>query len=344
LQAAANTAYRALRLYLANGSARAWGVGALHVCRRVLAGNPPPFITIAPTYRCPCRCVHCAVRAGPGAAREEIGTGQIKSVIDQAKRIGVLQVTFTGGEPLLRDDITELVRYAHDLGLLTRINTCGYLLDRRRVAELKRAGLAQCAVSIDDADPEVHDRLRGVPGLHRRAVEGIRALVESGIMCQINTYAARRNVTGGLERIIELGRRLGVLAVYIILPTAIGRWEGAREELLTEEEKSRVRALQRVTFVHLELATADTLCGVSQRGVLFVSPRGDVTPCPFVPFAFGNVAHHSLADIWERHCAGPRIECRGECPMNVPQHREALRGHVESVARELVGQRSRGTQ
>jgi MoaA/NifB/PqqE/SkfB family radical SAM enzyme len=76
----------------------------------------------------------------------------------------VLQVAFSGGEPPLREDIVELVRHAHDIGLLTRISTNGLLLDRELVSRLKRAGLTPCGVSIDDADPETHDRLRGLLG------------------------------------------------------------------------------------------------------------------------------------------------------------------------------------
>jgi len=335
LNARVNMLYRALRLYCSNGSARAWAVALRHLCRRMLGETVPPFITIAPTYRCPCRCVHCAVVGGSRSEGDELTTSEIKSIIDQARQLGVLQVTFTGGEPLLRSDIPELVRYCHDAGLLTRINTCGLLLDGAYAARLKQAGLTQCAVSIDDADPEVHDRLRGVPGAHRKALDSIRVLRQFGILCQINTYASRRNVTAGLERIIALGRRLGVLAVYIILPTAIGRWDEAFAEVLTEEEKARVRGLQDATFVHLELSTPDTQCGACSKGVIFVSPVGEVTPCPFVPYVFGNIREHRLEDFWRRHCASAELQCRGDCPMNLKGQREALSRHVESVARSM---------
>jgi len=238
-----------------------------------------------------------------------MSAAQVKSLIDQAKRLGVLQITFTGGEPLLRADLAELVHHAHEAGMLTRINTCGLLLDARLSRRLKEAGLSQCAVSIDDADPDTHDRLRGLPGAHEGALAGIRNAMDAGILCQINTYASRRNVTDGLERIIALGRELGVLAVYIILPVAAGHWDRALHRVLDEQEKARVRALQQTTFVHLELATARTPCGICQRGILFVAPSGDITPCPFVPDAFGNIRDCRLTDVWRLHCAGLDLEC-----------------------------------
>jgi MoaA/NifB/PqqE/SkfB family radical SAM enzyme len=335
LNATANTIYRALCIYGARGSWQAWR-RFLHFHFRSRRPYPaPPFLTIAPTYACVCQCVHCGVQARMNSRRHEMTTEQIRSVIDQARELGVLQITFTGGEPLLREDLVELITYAHDHGFLTRINTSGILLDALRVSRLKRAGLSQCAVSIDDADPNVHDLLRGYPGAFARAVQGIENLKKYGIPCQINTYAAKRNVPRGLEAIIALGRRLGVLAVYIILPTSIGRWEDASDELLNEEEKAKVRALQETTFVHLELATANTLCGIYKKMILFVSSTGDVTPCPFVAYPFGNISDLRLEQIWRLHCQNMGKGLRGDCPMNIREDKEYLRKHVARVAQSF---------
>lgn len=335
LNATANTVYRAMCIYHSNDSWLAWRRLFKHPFRIRRPFPVPPFLTIALTYECICRCVHCAVSDGGDASRREMRTDQIQSVIDQAKNMGVLQITFTGGEPLLREDLDVLVKYAHDRGLLTRINTSGLLLDAGRVLELKRAGLSQCAVSIDDADPDVHDQLRMTPGAFGKAVKGIQNLKSHGIPCQINTYAARRNIPHGLEKIIALGRRLGVLAVYIILPTRIGRLENAADQVLNEEEKAKVRALQETTFVHLELATPNTLCGVYKKMVVFISPYGDVTPCPFVPFKFGNIQDFDLAKIWQLHCQDLSNCGRGDCPMNIPEERENLKRHVVRMSEIL---------
>jgi MoaA/NifB/PqqE/SkfB family radical SAM enzyme len=262
-------------------------------------------------------------------------TWQFKSVIDQAKQLGALYITFSGGEPLLREDTVELVEHAHGKGLLTRINTNGLLLDRERVSKLKKAGLTQCGVSIDDADPHTHDRLRGVAGAHKKVLQGIKNLREFNIPCQILVYASKRNVTSGLEKVINLGRQLGVLSVYILFPVAIGRWDGAFEQLLTKEEKARVRELQDLTFVHVEIPTSRAMCAVFAKSVLFVSPQGDVTPCPFIPYVIGNIKNHTLEELW--HCYSAKLSggYRGDCVLNSTEHREVLQRHVESVARTL---------
>jgi MoaA/NifB/PqqE/SkfB family radical SAM enzyme len=335
LPGAANKLYRMLRLYRSNGSLKAWRQLLAHLCRRVFRPPVPPYLCIAPTYRCQCKCPHCYSSAPDRREHDEMDTDQWRSVLDQAKALGVLQINISAGEPLLRDDIAGIVRHAHDIGLLTRINTNGLLLTRERVAELKAAGLTQCGVSIDDADPEVHDRLRGVPGAHRRAIEGIRNLHQAGILCQTSTYAARRLIPDGLKKIIALGKELGVLSVYFFFPIAAGRWENATDELLTEEEKAQVRALRDPSLVHLELATPSYQCCMVTKYFLFVAPNGDVTPCPFVTHAMGNVRDRPLAEFYRRCCEQLTLTCAGHCALNRPECRDALKTQVEAIAESL---------
>jgi MoaA/NifB/PqqE/SkfB family radical SAM enzyme len=333
---AANRLHRVLRLYGSNGSPRAWRQLFTYLCRRAVRRPVPEYIWLAPTYRCQCRCPHCYSNAPDRREHIELETGAWKSVLDQAKELGVLEATFSAGEPLLRDDIADLVRHAHDIGLLTRISTNGLLLTRERVAELKEAGLTQCGVSIDDADPEVHDRLRGVPGSHRRALEAIRRLQDAGIQCQILGYAARRLIPEGLERIVALGRDLGVMSVFFSFPIAAGRWEDAADELLTEEEKAQVRALRDMKLVHLEIPTPRYQCCVVTKSMLFVSPAGDVAPCPFTPYVMGNIQDYPLAEFYRRYYEQMTLTCAGHCPLNRPECRETLKSRVEAVAASLT--------
>lgn len=248
-----------------------------------------------------------------------------------AAKLGVLEIIFSGGEPLLREDMPGLVRFAHEKGLLTRLNTNGLLLTREYAAELKRAGVTQCAVSIDDADPEAHDRLRGVKGLHEKAADAVRILREFSIPCQILTYAGRPNVTDGLKRIIAQGKELGAFAVFIFFPMAVGRWNGEYDKVLTDEERRQVRDLQDLNFVHIELPKKSTPCCTYDGEVLHITARGDVTPCPFVPLPFGNVRNTPLNVLWNRYIKGMRLESYGECPMNSSQSRAQLVEYLEGI-------------
>jgi MoaA/NifB/PqqE/SkfB family radical SAM enzyme len=329
---AGNGLHRALRVYLHNGSLKAWAVLALHLVRKLFDRTVPTYLVLTVTHRCQCRCVHCCQRRSVPDGRPELSTGEVRSLIDQARRLGAVYVVFAGGEPLMREDIVELVAHAHRRGLVTRINTNGLLFEPPLVARLKKAGLTQAGVSIDSPDAAVHDGLRGRPGAFATAVAGVRNLRRAGVLVQLMTYASRHNVPDGLKRVIALGRELGVFYVYLFFPTASGAWICAFDELLSEEEKARVRELADVRFVHVELATRRSLCRVSARSVMNVSPYGDLTPCPFVPFVIGNVRSLPLADLWRPFAAGLKLRFRGDCAMNNVANRESLKDHIERAS------------
>jgi MoaA/NifB/PqqE/SkfB family radical SAM enzyme len=339
--AQANSLYRFLRVYFQNRTSRAAEQVINHIFRRIRGLPAPVYVQIGITYRCQCRCIHCYAKSPRDESDKELCLEEIKSVLDQSKRLGVLQVIFTGGEPLLREDLEELVKHAHKAGLITRINSNGLLLDKERVLSLKKAGLTQLHVSIDDADRESHDQLRGLPGIQVAAIEGIKNLRRAGILCQIITCAYRKSVPEGLKKIISLGKDLGTMCVYIVFPVASGRYDGEPEHLLTEREKRQVRRLQNPTFVHLELPTPNTRCSVSAKTAFYVSPWGDVTPCPPVPYALGNIRQFSVIDLWHRHCDSFKLECRGDCPMNSSPFRQAIEKHVRTIApKSAAGRRA----
>jgi len=333
--ALANSFLRAIKLYQANGSWRAWWQLFSHCVDVAIGRAGPHFTTIGLTYRCSCRCKHCYADVSNKDVSGELETEKVKSVIDQLKQLGVLEVIFSGGDPLIREDILELVKHAHDVGLLTRMNTQGSLLDRKMIADLKQAGLSQCAISIDDVDPERHDRSRGAKGLHAKIMDAVRIFKEFDIPCQLVMLATKERIPNGLQQVIDLGRRLGVMSVYFCFPVATGSWEGETDKLLTDDEMAQVRALQDPAFVHCELPGESTPCRVCARQILYISPTGEVTPCPFVPYVMGNVREDGIGEIWRQHNSCLQFVCRGSCSMNHPEYRDALRQHAESVVSEL---------
>jgi MoaA/NifB/PqqE/SkfB family radical SAM enzyme len=268
----------------------------------------------------------------------ELTTEEWKGILDECREMGVLTVALSGGEPLLRGDLCELIAYARALGLLTRISTNGQLVTRERVAELKRAGLTQCAVSIDSPDPATHDRLRGVPGAYEKAVEGIHNLQRAGIITQIFTYAAHRSIPDGLKDIIELARELGCMSVYMMLPMASGHWLERYDEALSHEEREQMRALQGFRRAHVEIPTQNSLCCACARRIFAVDAHGNASVCLSVPYPLGNVREHSLRDIWACNSRVLELKYRGACPMNAPEGRKALQEHAERVARALASE------
>jgi MoaA/NifB/PqqE/SkfB family radical SAM enzyme len=336
VSSAFNGIYRSLRLYLYNRSLKAWVAAGSHFLLRIRGIPAPTFVTVAVTYRCQVRCDHCYANSPDRPREDELTTEQLKSVIKQVKDLGTMAVHFSGGEPLLRKDIFDLIAYARSLGLLTRVNTNGLLLNEENVKRMKAAGITECGVSLDSADPEVHDQFRGMPGLHEKALHGIRILARHRIPIRVMSVALKGSVPEGVAKTIALGRSLGASFMYILLPIASGGWEGDYDQILNSRERAQVRALQDLTMAHLEMPTKRTNCCVFRKAVLYFSANGIVTPCAFVPYVMGNVKEHPLALIWRHLCTDLNLECRGDCPMNIPAEREALRRHVSRVKEGLV--------
>jgi MoaA/NifB/PqqE/SkfB family radical SAM enzyme len=337
LKMAYNLLHRAARLYRTNRSLRAWNQAATHIYRKLAGQSPPTTAILASTYRCQCNCDNCYAMLNGRNGIGEMSIEELKAAVDQIKGLGTLHLIITGGEPLMRDDIFDLISHAHNIGLITRISTNGWLLTRNCVAELKRAGLNQCGVAIDDADPDTHDWLRGLPGIFEKATQGLRYLHEYNLDSKIITYATNQNVPEGLERIIALGRQLHVRSVYINFAYQAGRWSNAHHEVLSEEKMALVSKLHDSVFVHLEFPTSRRMCCAYNKSYIYVNAMGEVTPCPVVPFVLGNIKNVPLADIWQRHVSSLRLESRGRCPMNEEKARDALRAHAASVRARSPG-------
>jgi MoaA/NifB/PqqE/SkfB family radical SAM enzyme len=320
---------------------RAWKHLFRYALKKIAGKSIPAFIDIALTYKCQCDCVHCAAHAYRGDGKGELDTSQLKDVIDQAQHLGVLEVIFSGGEPLLRKDLIELTRYAHEAGLIIRLNTNGLLLTRERVAEIKDSGVNQVGVSIDAPDPKSHNALRKKKGVYQKALEGIDYLREAGLYFQILTYASKANVDSGLAEIIQLGKDCGAFGVFIFFPIAVGKWYFSLHKVLTHQEREKVRKHHDLKRVHLELPTSRTSCCSFDKLVVYVTAQGDVTPCPFVPFSIGNLADHALTELWHSYVDQLDLESRGFCPMNNPETREDLKSYIHTVAMSMRKEREK---
>lgn len=325
---------RTLRYYWTNRSFLAWRRLAAFSLQKMLGRRVPAIVYISLTSRCQCHCPHCYAESHKRTGAEEMTTEEIKFLIDQAKEMGILEVVFFGGEPLLRNDAQALVSHAHRAGMITRIDTNGLLLSRERVWGLKKAGLTACCVSLDSADPETHDRWRGVPGIFDKVMKGIAYLRECGVCTHLFVVATRNNIPAGLERIRALGKKIGASAMFMAFPLAGGRWANASEELLTEEERGRVRWFQDLSFVYCELPTPRSLCPHLDGLLFHITATGDVTPCPCAPFVIGNVRSRPLKDLWLRYTAGLNLEFRDDCPINHARSREVFKSFVESFAQD----------
>ena len=285
--------------------------------------------TIAVTFRCMCKCAHCGSASYRASAKEEMSTEEIKNLIKDLREIGVNSINFFGGEPLIRKDLPELVKYVKSFGMGAAIDTNGYLLDREMASRLAEAGMDMVHVSIDSADPAKHDGMRGVPGIFDRAVAAIKYSKEAGMTTRIGAYVDRERLNNGeFERLIELGRKLGA-PLRTLTPVLTGKWQDAENERLNDEEKRKFRALLGPGVAYWEQATcnspdAEFICACLEKDYLYITVLGDVTPCVYVPLSFGNIHREPLRNIVRRMWASNlfKLKACNQCLTNTDTFRK----------------------
>lgn len=282
------------------------------------AGNnakPPRLISWNVTLRCPLRCPHCYVNAGDREAESVLSTEEAYAVIDQICELGSPVVILSGGEPLMRDDIFKIARYGTDKGLKMAMGTSGVLIDEKTARDIRDSGIRRVAISIDSADPEVHDTFRGVHGAWERAVQGARHCIHEGIGVQINMTVLSSGIQA-INDVVTLGTSLGITDYQLFFPVPTGRgneihwltpqvYEDLIRDVLVTYQGSGVNI--RPTCAPQFRRIADTL-GISNpswgRGCIAgisyfrIFADGDVTPCPYLPARAGNVREVTLKKIW----------------------------------------------
>ena len=294
------------------------------------------------TYRCNLACEHCYLDAGGTplvgtenfADRSELGTEECFKVIDDIAGFAPECLTIlTGGEPLLRRDILEIVRRASDRGLWVVVGTNGVRISENVARRLAEAGARGLSLSLDALDPDRHDRFRKVRGAWQNTVEGAAILNRTGLPFIVQTTAGSHNL-GELEAIADFAHdRLAakVWNLYFLVPTGRGQFVSDMTPAQYDEVLSALYVIQRKykdrMLVNAKCAphyiktvlehggSADPVpadgdsspiriysggAGGCPAGTHYmgIRPNGDVTPCPYLPVFAGTLRNSSLAELW----------------------------------------------
>src|SRR5271167_1381470 len=211
-----------------------------------------PFMAIwETTQACDLACAHCRACAQPLRSSQELTAGEARRLIDEIAAMEVPVFVLTGGDPLKRPDIFELVQYATERNVRISLTPSATpLLTRDSIVRLKSAGLAKLAVSLDGPTAAVHDAFRGLPGSYQLTLDAVRWAHETGLPVQINTIITRHNVAI-VDEIIALLQTLDLTlwSVFFLVPTV----RGYDIDLIAAEEIEQVfdqlyRASRRVLF------------------------------------------------------------------------------------------------
>ena len=318
---------------VANG---AYGMGCIGY-----PGHPVWEVTRA----CNLSCIHCHAKSSQ-AAPDELTTEEGKRLIDQIAAMPAFRtLVFTGGEPLVRKDIFELLRHSQKAGLANILATNGTLIDDAMARKLKDHGVVCNAISMDAPEEKTHNYVRNSPRAFELALRGIEATKKAGILLQINTTAMEYNLHM-LSELIDFinDQDASVMLMYQLV--AVGRGEKIKSktlkksanrelsELISKKQKQVATIIEPVagpqywpyllekkgwnTGLALKFAEHVFHGCSAGRDFVYIKANGDVWPCPFVEINNGNVREKPLKTIYEeapvlRHLRNRENLLKGLC-------------------------------
>ena len=288
--------------------------------------NQTPLVVIWEVTRaCDLACFHCPVSAKSGRNPLELTTLEGKRLIDDIAQLDPPSFIFTGGDPLKRHDIYELVEYAAGKYLQPAMTPGATpLLNGDSLMHLKRAGLKRLGLSLDGPTPELHDSFRGVPGSFARTLDAMHCANAIGLPVQINTTISRRNINE-LEDILSVVRNFRIVMWNLFFMVPAGRAEAADLPSPEEFESAFARIYELARAVPFKIKTSEAphyrryllqqrsqlkaeekfahagpeILPINEgKGLIFISHTGQVQPGGFLPVSAGNVRDDSVQEIY----------------------------------------------
>ncbi|MCQ1534748.1 radical SAM protein [Methanosarcina sp. KYL-1] len=244
-----------------------------------------------------------SARYPPGTVADELDVKTLKRVIDEALDLGAFIITFTENDPLLRDEVFELIEYVDKTRAIVNCSTWGTDFSKETALRLKEAGLHALMAGIYSTDPEEHDTARKSAGAYEKAVSAIKLGLDAGLMVAMTTHASPSNMQE-LPALYALAAELGVqeFSVWEAMPKT------RDEPAVTDEDRKTILEMyHRINsdpkgprmFANTYFE-GQMLGAMAGRRWMHVTAEGDVKPSPYPPFSFGNVKEETLKDIWQR--------------------------------------------
>lgn len=298
-----------------------------------MSHTAPPMGLIAElTHRCPLQCAYCSNPLALDAPRGELTTSEWMRVLDQAAALGILQVHFSGGEPMARQDLVQLVAHATRANLYTNIITSGVLLSDAAMSDLLDAGIDHIQLSFQDAVLAEGDRFGGYRGGHARKLEAARRIREAGLPLTANFVVHRQNIAR-VGAMIALGEKLKAERIEIAHVQYYGWALLNRDALLPSREQldetnavvsaARTRLAGRIKIDYVvpdyHAARPKACMGGWGNRFINITPIGKALPChaaeTLPSLKFPSIRSMSLAQVWNDSDAFKRFRGTSWLPM-----------------------------
>lgn len=270
------------------------------------------------TLKCNLKCLHCYINAAEKKLPDDLSTDAAKMLIHQIAEVSRPLLILSGGEPLLRADILELIQYGTERGLKMAMGSNGMLIDDKIARKLKEAGIKTVSISLDSSTSERHDEFRGVKGSWGHAIRAIKALRNNDILLQVNTTVTKQNYDE-IDDIMTLVEALGVenFHLFFLVPTGRGvkiddispimyenKIRGTFAKIARHKLNVKPSCAPQFMRIAKQMGASTRHIQAKMRGCIAglyycrIYPTGEVTPCPYLPIKLGNIRERSFKDIW----------------------------------------------
>jgi PqqA peptide cyclase len=280
-----------------------------------ISAAPRPYTLVAElTYRCPLRCLYCSNPIDFANTRNELTTAEWRRALSEAAALGVVQLHLSGGEPVLRDDLCELIAHARECDLYTNLITGGTLLDKDKLRRFHDAGLDHIQLSIQGASIDAAEKVAGVRSHHKK-LEVARLITAMDFPFTLNVVIHRMNIAE-VPDLIRLAAEFGAQRLELA-NTQFYAWGAENRRTLMPTRAQYLRAQEiavaatakyhgtlEIAFVQNDYLSGEPkpCMGGWGRTYMCINPAGEVLPChaaKVIPnLSFESVRDRSLTDIW----------------------------------------------
>lgn len=256
-------------------------------------------VSLSVSYKCNLNCIHCSAAKFRDRGRKDMGVEDFRRLGNELAENGAYIIQFTGGEPLLRKDLEDLVAALDPSRFYISVNTNTTLVTPERLRRLRQAGVDNLAISIDAWDEAEHERFRKRKGIHLQSVKVLDMILEAGLSAMVFSVVTHQNVrTPGFVDLCEYTKEKGVILVAG-WAVPCGNWEGNDEVLLTPDDLEYLETIHE-KYLHVRTdfdANYHHWGCPAVKEKLYITSYGDVVPCDFLHVGLGNVFRSSIADI-----------------------------------------------
>jgi MoaA/NifB/PqqE/SkfB family radical SAM enzyme len=267
----------------------------------------PIYASFSITNKCVYNCWHCYINS---LKETDMSTESALKIITMLQDLGISVIAFTGGEPLLRTDIYEIISKIDTDKSSVVLFTTGYELTKEKAKKLKDVGLFGIIIGLEHTNREIQDKLRNHDGSYKQALEGIKNAKEAGLYVGVSTVATKERIkTGEIWEFVRFAGKKEVDEVLILEPIPVGKIVDEDKVILTDKDRKQLINLQKkanknkgwprvLSYPYRESKKVMGCCAGYQY--IHVTASGNICPCSFTPLAFGNAQKEKVSVIWKR--------------------------------------------